>query len=268
MKHRRFRKPYRVKRRRSILRNRFLWLAILFILLAGGFFYFICFSQTFEISEVRVSGNQKIQKTDLENAIRDKFSKKIFAVIPANNLLFLNLGKIEGEISEKFPLTAEVSLGRIFPDKLFLNIKERQPYGVWCKNDEPCFYFDIEGTIFEEISRVESDDLMIKNFTEGTSAELGKQVIEKNILESILHIEKSLKNNAQINTGEFIILSSERLNVRVIEGWEIYFNLNEDTNWQLTKLSSVLEEEISSENRGDLEYIDLRFSRVYYKYRE
>ena len=61
-------------------------------------------------------------------------------------------------------------------------------------------------------------------------------------------------------------VSEKRLNTKTSEGWEIYFNLKGDLNWQITELGLVSEKQIPLEDRGELEYIDLRFSRVYYKY--
>jgi len=58
----------------------------------------------------------------------------------------------------------------------------------------------------------------------------------------------------------------------MIGGWEIYFNLQKDQkdiDWQLVKLRAVLEEKIPSENRKDLEYIELRFGNFApYKYKD
>ena len=62
-----------------------------------------------------------------------------------------------------------------------------------------------------------------------------------------------------------VIVSEERLNVKTSEGWEIYFNTADDLDWQVQELALVLEKQITPEKRRNLEYIDLRFSRVYYK---
>jgi len=68
---------------------------------------------------------------------------------------------------------------------------------------------------------------------------------------------------------EVSIISEERLNAKTSEGWEIYFNLEGDINWQLTKLGAVLEKEIPPEKRENLEYIDLRFGNFApFKYRD
>jgi hypothetical protein len=96
---------------------------------------------------------------------------------------------------------------------------------------------------------------------------LGEKVIDEKILEFILNSDNKLKEELKINIIEFDLLSQERLNVKTEEGWEIYFDLKGDLNWQTEKLTLVLENEIPPEKRGDLEYIDLRFTRVYYKYK-
>jgi len=83
----------------------------------------------------------------------------------------------------------------------------------------------------------------------------------------ILQIQGNLKDNFQINVKEAAISLPERLNIKTSENWQIYFNLESDINLQITKLNLPLKEEISPEKRENLEYIDVRFSRAYYKYK-
>jgi len=80
-----------------------------------------------------------------------------------------------------------------------------------------------------------------------------------------LDIQDKLKNIAGVTTTRAIIVSEERLNIAVSEGWEIYFNTEGDLDWQIKELWIVLEKQISPEKRKNLEYVDLRFSRVFYK---
>jgi len=68
---------------------------------------------------------------------------------------------------------------------------------------------------------------------------------------------------------ELLIVSEARFEAKTLEGFQIYFNFQEDLDWQLTKLKAVLEEEISQERRKNLEYIDVRFGNFApYKYRD
>jgi len=96
---------------------------------------------------------------------------------------------------------------------------------------------------------------------------LGNKVIEKEFLSSILDTESKLENNLKIPVEEVLVVSDERINLKTSEGWEIYLNPKGDVDWQLTKLSEVLEKEIPLEKRGNLQYIELRFGNFApYKY--
>jgi len=94
---------------------------------------------------------------------------------------------------------------------------------------------------------------------------VGELFLLKNRIKDFLEIEKILKNNLKIEIKDLIVISEKRLNVRTREGWEIYFNLEKDIKLQITKLEVLLEQEILIEKRKNLEYIDLRFERIFYK---
>jgi len=102
---------------------------------------------------------------------------------------------------------------------------------------------------------------------EKESPNLGEGIIDKNLLSSIENIKTNLKE-INVVPVEFVLPDEEgRLNVKTVSDFEIYFNSKDDLNWQTTELSQVLEKEIPQKNWGNLEYIDLRFSKIYYKYR-
>ena len=87
-------------------------------------------------------------------------------------------------------------------------------------------------------------------------------------LSKILTIRDKIKSDFKILLEEFI-LDEEKLTVLVEDNWEIYFDLEGDVDWQLTKLNAVLEEKIPKDRRGDLEYIELRFGNFApYKYKD
>jgi len=92
--------------------------------------------------------------------------------------------------------------------------------------------------------------------------------LEKDKLFKILNINSKLKENLNIPIEKFVINDNEKLTALTREGWEIYFNLEGDIEWQITKLVAVLENKIPKEQRGDLEYIELRFGNFApFKYR-
>lgn len=256
-----YRKSYRIKKRKSIFSSRFFWFGILILILIGGLFYLAIFSSIFQIREIKISGNQKVSSEILENLIREKISQRVL-FFSSQSIFLTHFNKINKTILEKFPQIAKVNLKRKFFDKLIVEIKERKLVAIFSHN-ENLFSLDREGVIFEQIEEPESKLLKVKNLTLKKNPKLGEKVIKEEILGQILEINSKLNENLKIEPVEISIVSEERINVKTSEGWEIYFNLKGDLNWQLTKLSLILKERVPPEKRKNLEYIDLRFEKVY-----
>ena len=261
MKRYRHKKPYRIKKKKSILRNKFFWLAVLIVLLIGSIFYFVFLSSFFQIKEIKIQGNAKISNQKIEDIISQEINNKILFFIQ-RNIVSIDSKKINKIILEKFPEIVESDLKRKFPDMIVVDIKERNPVGVWCNNE--CFKFDEQAIIFE---KGEEQGLIIKSEKEII---LGKQIIEKKKIDNILEIQDQLKEKIKIDIKDFFITNEgEKMIVKILDGWEIYFNLDQDVSKQIFNLNLVLKEKIPPEIRGNLKYIDLRFgNKVYYKYKE
>lgn len=259
----RYRKPYKIKRKKSIFKSRFFWLFFLALIVSGGLFYFLVFSPFFQIKEIRISGNEKIFSQDLKNFIEEKISQKIL-FFSTKSIFLVNLNKINNLLLKEFPQIARVNLKRKLPTELRVEIEERKPEAILSHNNEDLFFIDREGIIFEKTSQA-NDFLKIKNLIFQDELKLGKVGVERDILNQILEINFRLKKDLNISLREVDIPSEERLSAKTAEGWEIYFNLKGDIGWQLTKLNLVLKERVSPEKRKNLQYIDLRFEKVYIK---
>lgn len=105
--------------------------------------------------------------------------------------------------------------------------------------------------------------LKITNFE--SEPKLGERIIEKEKLSQILEIQSGLRDlKNEIVLVE--VVNSQRINVKTFEGWQVYFNSQNNISEQIFNLNLVLKEKISPEKRRNLEYIDLRFgNQVYYK---
>jgi len=252
-----YRKPYRVKRKKSIFRNRFLWLGILIFIFITSSLYFLFFSGFFQVEKIIVTGEEKVAKEDIKLLVEEKLEKKIL-FFKTKSIFFIDTQNIKKDILNSFPNISEVGISRGFPDTLNIVVVERFGLTVWCQGDQ-CFLLDNEGVIFEEIFDTDPKAFQIKNLAQVPELKLGDKVIEKEKLNQILDIESRLRNNLKIPVIAVTLVSEERLNIEISEGWEIYFNPQGDIEWQLAKLKAVLEEEILPENRKNLEYIELRF---------
>lgn len=256
-----YKKKYSIKKEESLFKKRFFWLLSLLLFFILGILYFFLFSPIFQIKEINIAGIQKISKEDVLLKIENNLPRTIF-LFKTTNIFLVHINQIEETLSQDFPQIESVMIDRKFPAALNIEFKEREGRALWC--DTICYLVDKEGVIFEEaVSDSELVRLQLETYAD--KAHLGQNIIQKDLLSSILEIESLIKERAGFEIGQAIIVSNERVNFKTKEGWEIYFNLREDFEWQATKLSLVLEKEITPEKRASLEYIDLRFTRVYYK---
>lgn len=242
----RCKKSYKFRKKKSILRifrSRYFWLAFLILVALGAVVYAVFLSSFFQIKEIKISGNKTIT------------TEEIVSSFGQGNVFLVNTKEISREILEKFPKIANVSIKRELPDILSVQIEERKPVAVFSQ-DGDYFFIDKEGVIFEKTPEKPSEMLIIKG---------EKELIQKERLEKILKINSKLKDDFRIPFEEILIVSEGRLNVKTLEGWEIYFNPEGNLDWQLEELAVLLKEKIPSGERGNLEYVDLRFDKIFIK---
>jgi len=260
-----YRRPHRFKKKKLVFRNKFFWLGILIFVFISSLFYFLFFSFTFQLEEIVITGEKRASTEILKELVENRLENKIL-FIRTKSIFSVNLGKIREDILNNFPQIAEVEISRGFPDVLNILVVERLEVAYWCQGEQ-CLLLDNEGVIFGDFS-TEKDLIKIMDERDLGTFLLGEKVIEKEDLSKILTIRDKIKSDFKILLEEFI-LDEEKLTVLVEDNWEIYFDLEGDVDWQLTKLNAVLEEKIPKDRRGDLEYIELRFGNFApYKYKD
>ena len=252
-----YKKAHRAKKKKSIFRNKIFWLGLLFLIILGTAFYFVVFSPVFKIKEIQISGDMKISVEEIRNIILEQIDKNYLK----KNIFLVSLKEINGAILEQFPQVARITLDRSFPNVLAVVVEERKPIAVFLQGED-YYFIDNEGIVFEKISEMPSQMLKIKNSTWISDLGLGKETLNKEKLGQILKIEAKL-NDLEISPREVSIISDKRLNVETSEGWKIYFNSKEDLDWQLTELDLLIKKRIPPDKRKNLEYIDLRFEKIY-----
>lgn len=255
-----YRKPHRYKKSKPILRMKFLALGMLALIIVGGAFYGLFFWKAFWVEKIVVSGEQKITKEEINALVEKNLENKVL-FLNTKSILKVDTGRIRADILSAFPQIASAEVKKSFFDAIDVLITERTAVALWCESKN-CFLLDNEGVIFEA-APADSGLTVIESAEPSGELSLGKTVLEKDKLAQILQIKSKLAE-AKIAIDK-AVLSDGRLDVETSEGWQIRFNLKGDLNWQVAELNLVLEKQISPEKRRGLEYIDLRFSRVYYK---
>lgn len=258
-------KKYRQKNKIHFLRSRFFWFGILFLLLLSSLFYFFIFSSVFQISTVQISGSKRIPAESIKNYLNSRLGKNIFS-FQSKSIFLVNLKSLEKESLKEFPAISSIFLKRKLPDKVVVQITEREAIGNWCFQEE-YYLIDKEGIAFEKGK--DDKKLIITPEFNAISVNLGESVVDKGIVQGIIDINRELRDSSKLDIAAFSLAGeNHKLTVKIKDGWEIYFDPQKKLQDQLFNLTLVLKEKIPQERLGDLEYIDLRFgSKVYFKYK-
>ncbi|PJE69509.1 MAG: hypothetical protein COU98_01665 [Candidatus Staskawiczbacteria bacterium CG10_big_fil_rev_8_21_14_0_10_38_10] len=270
-------KVFRLKQRKTFIKSRFFWFVILFLIFLGTVFYFSIFFDKFQVSQINISGNEKVSTNVLQNMVSDKISKKLLTIwVPAflekdgklvlnsKSIFLVNKGKIAKEVLINFPEIESVKIEKRFPNRLFLEFKERKELAIFCQKDQ-CFSIDKNGIIFEKRETVPDNEMVISFSDDISNLLLGRAVADENALNLLTKIKEDLMQYFQIEIKKATFSIPEKLEMQTNENWWIIFNLKSDVDLQITKLNLLLKEEITPEIRENLKYIDLRFTKAYYK---
>jgi len=259
------------KPKKSILKLPIFWYFLLFLIIILTGLYFLLFFSNFQVNNIIISGNEKINSQDLQNVINDNINRKIIELgnwnISSQSIFLIATENIKNKILNSYPIIENLTVTKKFPQDLNVQIEERKQFAIFCQNDN-CFNIDDNGVIFGNSSIFKEDYFIVRQSQNYDDLFLGKNVVHKNLMTIISEIEKNLKDNFQINLTEALISTPIRLDIKTGESWQIYFDIDEncDIKLQLTKLNLLLRGEITPEIRQKLEYVDLRFKdRAYYK---
>lgn len=252
----------RIKKKRNW--KRVFWPVFLAFLLAGVA-YVLFFTPLFKIKSISAQGTDKISSDEFINAAKEYISGSWWK-ISKDNYFLVSEAKMTNYLRQKFPGLKSVKANRKFPDGLEVQAKDREKAITYC-GALRCFYADEEGIIFEEAPEIYGGmNLTIKD-NSGRNVEIGEKALEP---EFILFAQKTgeiINSEANIGLVSFQIKSypTTDLIAQTSEDWQIMFDVEMDAANQVAALKRVLEEKIGDQ-RGRLEYIDLRIgNRVYYK---
>ncbi|MFA5432001.1 MAG: FtsQ-type POTRA domain-containing protein [Candidatus Paceibacterota bacterium] len=245
------------RRKKSIFSNFYFSFSVFASIIVLSVAGFLLFSPRFQISQLNISGNNKIATEDLEKVVQEKLktSFSFLGIDMSTESIFLSLGDRANSLIEAFPEIEKVTIKKNFPNGVSLQIVEKTPYAIWTDDfdDSKCYLVDKNGSYIKKYVESEEYSSLIKI----NEKEEIKDLDRKMILENLSKIETKLKNN-KINISDFD-LYEEKLVVKSNLACKIYFNIDDDLNWQIEKLEIVLGNTKYSDRLNSFEYIDLRF---------
>lgn len=152
----------------------------------------------FNIKEIQITGDNAFIKDDIVNKVENLKNK---------NIVYMNTNEIEKTIKEDARVK-KVSILKIFPSKLNIELEERKPH-VYVRKGTDILVADNELNIFGYISELKEKNLPIVDYTDSESMKDLKIIVSKiknrNFYEMISEIKKSNKPNT--DAYEIVLLN-------------------------------------------------------------
>jgi cell division septal protein FtsQ len=258
-----YKKPHRARKHKPLIAKASFWRPVCIFGMACGGVWLICFSPALEVREISVAGAGDISGRNCTEFIEGEVTKKI-AFFDSKSILLFNLEQTKKEMLARFPQIQDVKIERQFPSKIIASVEERRGVAMFAGAAGKKFLVDSAGIAFEETAG--QDNLMeISGDKDQGVIKLGDPAIAKETLLGILRIKEEMLASSGITAVSASVDSPERVILQIREGWYVYFNPLKDIDSQSSKLTAVLNDEAFKSKISNLEYIDVRFTRVYLK---
>jgi len=247
-------RKYQTRRakRKNFLKVKFFFSVFFFLLISGGILYILFLSPYFQVEELNIAGAETIAENNLLSEFKSNsiISFNLLGNEFSSSSLFIPLQTKTASILDDFSEIENINIKKdFFSKKITIEIIEKKPFCIWCKNGE-CVLLDKHATY-------------IKNFTNETG------LIK---ITEYSKYEENLQKWCNKEKKELLYLLSKITNAKnEITEYEIYsdkvfakynkidliFDPNVDINEQIERMNIVLEK-LQDELEG-IEYIKLMF---------
>ena len=258
-------KLYKKKKRKKII-----FIVLLVLGISALLYSFVYFSreERFIISGVSVLGENIVDRSDMETAVRESITGYYLWVLPKSNLFLYPRRTIEHALVEKFPRLSSASID-LSEKTLYVSVEERLPYALYCGNTNTsasggkCYFLDNEGLIFALAPSFSGNSYFVYATEEPIEDPLGKRLVEveefKELINFIENLELlNIKSRAlEVGTDSYSLVMSGggeiiwRKNnpLTLIQANLAAFLANDSIKTQKDFLDKVLYLNLSNENK-------------------
>lgn len=243
----------------------FKFFKLFFFFLIMGFFWISFFSQYFVAKNIQVNGEGS-HNEEIDNLVRKQLEEKLFFIFSQRNILFFDTKELKQTLNENY-FFDELTVDKDYPDGIAVSFKEKNYSLIWLEG-EKYYFIASNGSIIKELATSTEDMAVFPLIENKANKSIEGKIVankEKEINYAMDLFEK-LKDQENFIVSKFIIDNEiNTLKVAINNKTMIYFNIEDDVNEQIAKLTTVIREKIK-DSFGNQEYIDLRYGdRVYYK---
>lgn len=216
------------------------------------------------IKDVIVSGNNSVETQKILDIVYQEIDRRYVWIIPTDNLFLLRRNEIKKEIISQIKEIGEVKIHNILPDKIKVEVKEREPKGIWCYGTpddiKDCYFLDIGGFVFENSPEF-SDRAFYRFFGLITKdGPLGEYYLPFDF-EIVFNLMEKLKEMSFYPKSLYALSDNEYV-VYISGGGEIMFNKEKGLEASLINLQALADNKYIKTDEVSIKkikYIDLRF---------
>jgi cell division septal protein FtsQ len=255
-------KKYKKKNKNPVYKKRIFWIFILISVSTTILIAIFLFNSFYQLEEISIKG----AKLTSEDSLRSKIERSSVIELPflkSKSLVFLSTQLLETKIKSSLPHLEEISIEKIFPNKLEIDLKERRADFIWCAENDDCFEVDLSGIAFQGVDQVKDKIVVIDNLKLDFS--LGDKVTSEERIKFINKAIFELVDAFDFKTKKIYIREERSLFLETENDFQIRFDFRSNLDNQIKRLDLLLEKEIKEVN--NLDYIELRYgNQVFYKY--
>lgn len=253
----------------------------LFVLLVFFFFsvlaYSLFFAPFLAVSVVEIRGLKSLSPETVSVSAASVYEGKYLGIFPKENLLVFPSKKVKRRMIEDFKRIRQLHVSREFPNRIIIEIEERESLLVWCSFSGECFMVDEEGYAYSRVS-LDSEEVLENNLVkiisgeDGRSISEGEKILDRERTSFLREARKGIFSKCGLETKNEIYVKSrmaEEIKLGSLEEWDILLSTNFSIEKSAETLKLFLGKEMADqEKRKRLEYVDLRIeNRTYYKFK-
>jgi len=213
--------------------------------------YLFLHSSIFNITQINISGNEKVSREEVLALAGISPGEKLFAV--DKSIVAKSIGV--------HPLVKSCSIARRLPHTLAITLVERKVWAI-IPYEESFLCIDNEGICIDKLSNFTDYKYPIITLDQKPPRVNYGQAVEPEAIKMIGQVWQAMSESSRQNISEFHYVNKDNsLILYTINGTEIRFGNLERLAEKIDNLAQVtkIESDLEKEGKDVLEYVDIRF---------
>ena len=267
----------RVERRKQFLLT---WTLLLLLVLSCVFLLSqLSHLKELSIDRVSIRGTMTVSRTEIFNLVAQHLECSYLRLFSKRNVLLVRTHEIEKELETLYPRFEKVNVSRRGFDVLVVNVRERDPFGIWCDDSNDCYFLDRTGFVYAPAPTFVSGTTFVRyeGGMTSSSTPAGSHFVseeEFKILDTLFDdLEEKNLHTSRVDLKdkslELLVRPDITSGIGDVATFSLFLTASSSYTQALSDLSVILDSpefKVDVPDLAFLDYIDLRYgNKVFYK---